>query len=287
MPTHLARLPALGSLILAAIPILFSGCDGRAMFLSARDREIEESTRAIQTAGDPRQRAKAYSSRGHAYSEKARYSRISRLISTEEYERLFGLAIKDHNEAVALDPGNPEVYFNRGEAYYQRGSQDFVYSTEPWIVPPATKSALEAAAADFERALEKDPRNEHTLDMLGLTYEQAGDEDKAVRAYTQEMALNPLGKQRLADAYCSFGFRRQQQKNLSAAAEAYRKSTEFGQADDKSCPNDPFANAVAIYTSETHDYDKAWQVVQRALKAGHAISPDLIQRLTKASQRSN
>ena len=79
------------------------------MLLSARDREIKDSTQAIEIARDDAQRAKAYSSRGAAYSEKARYSRLSKLISNDEYDRLFDLAMKDHNQAVALNPTTQRV----------------------------------------------------------------------------------------------------------------------------------------------------------------------------------
>jgi tetratricopeptide (TPR) repeat protein len=288
-PLGLSPLSSLCGLILLASSIVFVGCAemGPAAFLGARDSEIKDATQALETARDDGARAKAYSSRGTAYSEKARYSRISKLIPNEEYERLFDLAIKDHNQAVALDPSNAEVYFNRAQAYYDRGAGDFVYNTEPWLVDPTTKSWLDAAAADFEKSIEKDPKNSLALDRLGLAYEQAGEEDKAVRAYTQELALDRLGKQRLADAYCFFGFRHEQQKEFAAAAAAYQKSTEFGTADDKSCPYNPLENGIAIYTTETHEYDKAWAMVGQALKAGRLISPALILRLKKESGRTN
>ena len=91
----------------------------------------------------------------------------------------------------------------------------------------------------------------------------------------------------LADAYCFFGFQHQQEKELSAAAAAYQKSIQFGTADDKTCPYDPFANGIAIYTNDTHEYDKALDMVHQALKAGKLLSPDLIVRLKKESGRSN
>jgi tetratricopeptide (TPR) repeat protein len=260
---------------------------GCADFVSSRDNDIRDSTQAIEAARDDSQRAKAYSSRGVAYSEKARYGWITKQIPNEQYERLFDLAIKDHNQAVALNPNSAEVYFNRGQAYYDRGSQDFVYSKEPWIVSPSTKAWLDAAASDFEKAAEKDPKNDLAFDRLGLTYEEAGEEDKAVQAYTQELALNPYGKKRLADAYCFFGFRHQQQKEYAAAAAAYQKSTESGIADDKSCPYDPFENSVAIYTTETRQYDKAWEMVHQAQNMNRRIAPALIDRLKKDSGRTN
>jgi tetratricopeptide (TPR) repeat protein len=275
---------SLGGLVLLAS---LSVCAGCADFLSARDGEIRDATRAIETARDDGERAKAYSARGAAYSEKARYGRLFKRISNDEYERLFDLAIQDHNQAVALNPGNAEVYFNRAHAYYDRGSQDLIYNPEPWKVGAATKSWLDAAASDFEKAAEKDPKNDMAFDLLGLAYEQAGEEAEAVRAYTQEMALNPLGKQRLADAYCFFGFRHQQQKEYAAAASAYQKSIEFGLADDKSCPYEPFASMVGIYATETREYDKAWEAVHRAQKADRPIAPELIERLKKESGRTN
>jgi hypothetical protein len=51
---------------------------------------------------------------------------------------------------------------------------------------------------------------------------------------------------RLADAYCVIGYERQLQKNFRAAVEAYRKSMDFGTADDKTCPVEPFGAMVAL-----------------------------------------
>jgi len=279
----------LRGLALLCILSLLGGCEmGPSMFLGARDREIRDSTQAVQSARNDGERAKAYSTRGAAYSEKARYSREFKLIPADEYERLFDLAMKDHNQAVALNPSNAEVYFNRAQTNYDRGTMDLMENKkEIWLVDPAAKSSFDAAASDFEKAIEKDPKNSLALDRLGLAYEQAGEEDNAVRAYTQELALDPLGKQRLADAYCFFGFRHQQQKELAAAAAAYQKSTEIGVADDKSCPYNALENGVAIYTTETREYDKAWEMVHQAQKVGRRISPEAIDRLKKASGRTN
>ena len=258
----------------------FLACIGCADFLASRENDIRESNQAIEKARDDDQRAKAYSSRGVAYSEKARYSRITKRVSNAEYEGLFAFAIKDHNQAVALNPGNAEVYFNRGQAYYDRGAGDLVENKDG-------KSWFDAAAANFEKVIEKDPKNSRAFDMLGLTYEQNSQPDKAIQAYTREMALDRrLGKSRLATAYCYIGFQHQQQQELGAAAAAYQKSTEFGIADDKSCPYDPFGNSIAIFTTETHEYDKAWEMVHRGLKMGRLVAPELLVRLQKESGRT-
>lgn len=114
--------PKIAGLLCASLLLFLAGCVGmaRSWYLSSYDRDISSSTSAIETARDDAQRAAAYTNRGGAYSEKARYSRAFKLISPDEYARLFGLAIKDHDQAIALDPASAEAYYRRGEAYYDR-----------------------------------------------------------------------------------------------------------------------------------------------------------------------
>ena len=276
----------LRGLTLLGICILLGGCEmGHAMFTGARDREISDSTQAIQSARNDVERAKAYSKRGAAYSEKARYSREFKLIPADQYEHLFGLAVKDHDEAIRLNPDSAEMYFNRAQAYYNRGAWDLV--GQDLIGQKDGKPWLDLAAADFQKATEKAPRDDRAFDMLGLTHEQNGELDKAIRDYTQEMALNPFGKQRLADAHCVWGFRLQQGKDYAAAAVEYEKSIELGAADDKSCPIEPFNALVAFYTTENRQYDKAWEMVHRAQKLKRRIEPEQLERLKKDSGRND
>jgi hypothetical protein len=276
----------LGGIALLGTLILLGGCEmGPAMFIGARDREISDATQAIQSARNDAERAKAYSTRGAAYSEKARYSREFKLIPADEYQRLFDLAVKDHGEAIRLNPDSAEVYFNRAQAYYDRGTWDLVGQDS--IDPKDSKPWLDRAAADFEKATEKNPTDDLALDRLGLTHEQNGEMDKAIRDYTQEMALKPWAKQRLADAYCDWGFRLQQEKNYAAAAAKYEKSIEFGDADDHSCPYEPYNSLVAFYTTESRQYDKAWEMVHRAQTLRRRIEPEQLERLKKDSGRTD
>jgi hypothetical protein len=68
-------------LVLFASLLVLAGCVD---FLSDRDSDIRDATQALETARDDTPRAKAYSSRGTAYSEKARYSRATKRISPDE-----------------------------------------------------------------------------------------------------------------------------------------------------------------------------------------------------------
>ncbi|HXY41045.1 MAG TPA: hypothetical protein VEQ10_15340, partial [Vicinamibacteria bacterium] len=100
---------------LALLLVLSAGCGfGQAYWRAKYDRDIAEATKAITTARDDAARAQACTARGRAYSEKARYSRSFKLITTTEYARLFELAVADHDQAVSLSPGVAAPYLARG-----------------------------------------------------------------------------------------------------------------------------------------------------------------------------
>ncbi len=249
------------------------------------ERDISSSTRAIESARDDTHRAAAYSERGSAYSEKARYSRAFKLVSTEEYERLFGLAIKDHERAIALDPTSTQAYHNRGQAYYDRAVLETVVNGAPVGTDAARKAWFAPAAADFQKAIEQDSRHYESWDMLGLTHESAGELDQAINDYAHEMALNPLGKMRLAEAYCVRGGYHQREKQIAAAIADYEKSVDAGASAD-GCSCDPYNPLVGLY-AESRRYDESWAVAGKALKAGKWVAPDLLDTLKKESGRNN
>jgi tetratricopeptide (TPR) repeat protein len=263
----------------ASVVLLLGGCDrvARFLYLSGYDRDIKNSTRAIETASDDAQRAAGYAQRGRAYSEKARYCRSFKLIPADEYGRLFGLAVKDHDQAVALDPGSAEAFFSRGQTYYDRAALEDGKDAKPWF---------DQAAADFKKAVERDARHYMALDMLGLVHEQTGELDKAISDFTQEMALNPLGRARLADAYCARGSSNHKEKKYDAAIADYEKAIEIGATAD-GCSCDPYNPLVALYDGVSRRYDKGWEVVHKAQKSKRWIAPELLEKLKKDSGRNN
>ena len=196
----------IAGLLCASVLIFISGCNriARSWYLSSYDRDISSATQAIETARDNAHRAAAYAKRGSAYSEKARYSRAFKLISADEYDRLFGLAIKDHDQAIALDP-SARGLLQPGATYYDRAVLEAVVDGALVGTDAARKAWFDPAVADFKKAIERDGRHYQAWDMLGLTHETTGELDQAINDYSQEMALNPLGRARLADAYCVRG----------------------------------------------------------------------------------
>ena len=269
----------------ACVLLLFGGCSWMSQWsqhqhISGYDRDIRNATQAIQIARDTGGRASAYSKRGSSYSEKARYSRAFKLIPSDEYERLFNLALKDHDQAITLNPNSAEVYFNRGQAYYDRATLELTSHQDP-------RPWFDRAAGDFEIATVKDPRNFMAYDLLGLSHEQNGEWDKAIHDYTRESAVNPLGRVRLADAYCGHGQQDQTDNRFEAAAADYEKSIEIGARPEDGCSCEPYNSLLSIYTSETHQYDKAWDLVHQAQRSNHQIASELVDQLKKSSGRTN
>ena len=176
-----------------------------------------------------------------------------------------------------LAPGSAEAYFKWGQTYYDRAALEDPKDAKPWF---------DFAAANFTSAVERDGRHYMAWDMLGLVHSSTGEWDMAISDFTQEMALNPLGKARLADAYCERGLSRQRERNYAPSVADYEKAIEIGTTAD-GCSCDPYTPLVANYVSESRQYDKAWEVVHKAQKSKRWIAPELLESLKKDSGRNN
>jgi len=270
---------------LVSVLLFLAGCNriARIFYLSSYDRDISSATKTIESARDNAQRAEAYARRGSAYSEKARYSKAFKFISADEYERLFGLAIKDHDQAIALDP-TAEAYYTRGATYYDRAELEAVVDGHLMGSEADRKAWFAPAIADFKKAVEKDGQLYLAWDRLGLSHETTGELDEAINDYTQQMALNPLGRARLADAYCTRGSSYQKEKNEAAIADL-EKSIELGATAD-GCSCDPYNPLLWRYT-DTRRYDQAWGTVHKAQASKKWVAPEMLDKLKKQSGRSN
>jgi lipoprotein NlpI len=263
----------------AVAMVLLAGCEWHtpASFLAARDREIGEATRAIETSRDDAHRAQAHVDRARAYSEKARYSRAFKLVALEEYGQLFDLAITDHDRAVALSPGDADVYLKRGLTYYDRAALELRGE-------PGTKALFEAARTDFTSAIERDRRNEQALDMRGLVHTANDELDLAIDDFAEVMRINPrLGKLRLAEAYCQRGSSFLRGKQYDLAIVDFETAIGLdAPSDGCDCQSD-WPLAATYY--EKRQYDKSWEVVHRAQRARRWIAPEFIVQLKTASGR--
>jgi len=285
MPILVPRLRVAGLLCAGAL-LFLSGCGSiaQSLYLRSYDRDISNSTKAIAAARDNAQRAAAYTRRGSAYSEKARYSRAFKLVSADEYDRLFGLAIKDHDQAIALD-ASAEAFYSRGVTYYERANLNAIVNGYLMGSDAERKAWFAPAAADFKKAVEMDGGNYLAWDRLGMAHSMAGELDQAISDYSQEMRLNPLGRARLADAYCARGGSHHQEKKHDASIADYEKSIETGATAD-GCSCDPYNPLLWLYT-DARQYDQGWEVVHKMQKSKKWIQPEFLDQLKKDSGRSN
>jgi tetratricopeptide (TPR) repeat protein len=263
--------------VLAALLLLATlGC-GPQWFLAGCEREIEEGTKAIEAARSDGQRALAHLQRAHGYSEKARYSRAFKLIEMDEYERLFALAIADHDHAVELAPDNTQVHYGRGRTYFDRAFLEDPADPE-WLV------VLGKAEADLTSAVERDRSNVDALDLLGVVHTAMSDLDGAIVDFTRVMALDRhLGKLRLSETYCSRGSAHQKAGEYDPAIADYEKAIELGTF-DHGCECQPESPLAWIYYEQKR-YDKSWDVITQARRAHRWIAPELLAQLEEASPR--
>jgi tetratricopeptide (TPR) repeat protein len=236
---------------------------------SRYDGEIRRAGQAIAASGNTTQRSAAHADRADAYSEKAGYLRLMKLISDQEYSKLFDLAIQDYNQAIALDPDNAEMYYRRGNAYYSRAGLDMIYA-------PYASVFLAPAKADFSRVVEKNPRDPDALDMLGLTEGSMGDWTQAIADFEQEAALKPKMRFRISDAYCNRGSRYSREKYDLAISDLNR-TIQMREASDP-CECEPYNPLLVIYL-RTGEYDKAREVVALAQRSRKWIAPEYLEQL--------
>ena len=122
--------------------------------------------------------------------------------------------------------------------------------------------------------------------LFGLVHLATGELDEAIDDFTQEMALNTMGRARLADAYCTRGSASQKAKQYEAAIADYEKAIEIGVTAD-GCSCDPVNPLLTLYDEERRPYDKRWEVVHTAQKSRRWIAPELLEKLKKDSGRND
>jgi tetratricopeptide (TPR) repeat protein len=264
--------------ILFAGIVLLGGCARvsrmyRSWYVSRYDKEIRRAGQAIADSRNTAQRAAAYAGRADAYAEKARYARLMKLIGTEEYDGLFERALRDYDQALALNPENAETYYRRGNAYYSRAGLDMIYN-------PAPSPFLAPAKADFSKVVEMNPTDATGFDMLGLTDASMGDWTQAIADFEHETALDPRQRFRVSDAYCNRGSRYPREKYDLAIADLNRAIQIRGLSDPCEC--EPYNPLLAIYLNQTREYAKAREVAALAQRSGKWIAPEYLEHL-KAS----
>lgn len=264
-----------------AVPIagiLLAGCSIKAIQsrnLAERDAEVRKAASELAAAKTDAQRVSAYAHLGDAYGEKSRYARAMKLISNDEYTKLFDTAIQNHTQAITMDPGNADLYYRRGNTYYFRAATDMMFDMK------ATAN-MKPARVDFVKSVSLNPKSAQTLDMLGLTDASLSDWEAAVQDFEQEAAIDPKSSYRLADAYCNRGLGYLQAKKFDLAEADLKHSISIRTHQPDPCECEPRGLLLAIYVNQTHEYEKARAVAAEAKAKGIWVDPQYEEKLKKA-----
>jgi tetratricopeptide (TPR) repeat protein len=147
------------------------------------DEKIAGCTRFIARGPgeSARDRANAYSNRAYGYARKRQY----------------GLAIRDYEMAIRIDPKDSVPYSAIGNLYVEMGDDN-------------------RALAAFSRELAHFPRDSAGYYLRALVYFRLGDDDSAIRDFSQAIRLMPFPYQA---AYVGRSKARQRKGDLAGAYE--------------------------------------------------------------------
>lgn len=155
--------------------------------------------------------AKAYYSRGDAYTDKGDYDK----------------AIKDYDKAIELNPEDAEAYLNRGVAYEKKGNYDQAINDYDRVIAFYTRQAenddeinlneilantyairgnayyekgnYDHAITDLDKAIELNPEEEAAYYTRGNAYEKKGNDKKAKEDLKKAADLEDSGEENFID----------------------------------------------------------------------------------------
>lgn len=110
-------------------------------------------------------------------------------------------AVPPLDRAAVLAPKDPHVLYLRGKAHSQIAQESYRelarLDPDSWWVHKALgetdsiSGQPEKAVAEFQKAIEKQPENSDLYELLGDEYQRLGRFDDAMKAYRQELELDP------------------------------------------------------------------------------------------------
>ena len=250
-----------------------------------------------------------YSDRGNAY------------VRTGDYDR----AIDDLSKAITLNPGLDVAHYNRGVAYSGKGDGDQAIRdfTTALKVKPDYAEAYYARGAvyaengdgdqaihDYTRAIELKRSFAKAYNNRGAAYADRHADDQAMNDYTKAIESSPdfapayYNRARLLDNQGAYD---QAVRDYTKAIElkpneariyirrgaTYARKGDYDQAlrdgakAIELAPNNAIAygNRAQVYLA-LKEYDKSWADVKACRQLGGTPSPEVVQKLTEATGRS-
>ncbi len=195
-----------------------------------------------------------------------------------------------YSEAWGLfDKAKAIVHIVKGDSYQDKGQWDKAiaeYNKAIELDPKFSmaysnrgiayrrKGQLDQAISDFNKAIEINPRDAKAYYNRGLTYAKGkGQFDQAISDLTKAIELDP----KLAEAYLNRGNAYLQKGQFDQAISDNNKAIEINPKHAKA-----YFNRAIAYASKGK-YDKAWEDVYKAQSLGLQVHPGFLNDLREAS----
>ena len=129
----------------------------------------------------------------------------------------FDAAIRDYNAAIALNSENARVYNDRGNAYYEKGSEkgDFL------------NAFFDTAIDDYSKSIELNSKDAGTYKNRGITYVAKNESDAAIKDLNKTIELDPED----ANAYKYRGKAYRHKCDFDAAIDDFTQTIELAPED--------------------------------------------------------
>src|SRR5487761_1858967 len=151
----------------------FEQCGGEEV--ATPDARIAACTALIASGElNPTNLAAAYDNRGVAYAAQSR----------------FDLALADYAQATTLNPDDATAFDNQGLAFVSGGQYASAIASYDRGNANAGKQQYDAAIADYDAALKRNPGSAATFNNRGLAYAAKGQYDRAMADYDQAIKLD-------------------------------------------------------------------------------------------------
>ena len=155
--------------------------------------------------------------------------------------------ISDYSEAIRLKPDYAEAYYNRGNAYRDKGDNDH-------------------AIADYNEAIRLKPDYTDAYNNRGVTYHNNGDYDRAIDDYNEAIRLKPD----YANAYSNRGNAYWEKKNTDRAIADYNEAIRL-----KPDHANAYRNRGIAYEEGKKDYQQANRDYKRYIDLGGPRSDEV------------
>ncbi|MBP5974644.1 tetratricopeptide repeat protein [Brasilonema sp. CT11] len=189
-------------------------------------------------------------------------------------------AIADYNQALLINPNNPDAYFGRSKAYYYLKNYPAALEDVNKILQLSPKNAnvysnrgllryesgdKQAALADYNSAIQLDPKYASAYNNRGVLRYESGDKQAALADYNSAIQLDP----KYAPAYTYRGILRKQSGDKQAALADFNSAIQLDPKNAKAYYH------IGLIKYEQGDIQAAMRQFQTVINNSKLVQPQL------------